>query len=166
MAVSDYLLICKGPEVKGESQDDKYPESIEVHGFSWSGHNASTHRHGSGGGKGQVSHGDLQIQRLFDKASIAIFDKLNCGDHVKEVTLIIRKKTGEEGKPLEYLKLKLEKATVSAHSVSGQNGGDVHESLTLAYEQMKWEYTEQKADGTKGAVVGAGWNHATHKRLG
>ena len=30
MAVSDYLLEIKGPDLKGESQDDQYKESIHI----------------------------------------------------------------------------------------------------------------------------------------
>jgi type VI secretion system secreted protein Hcp len=165
MAVADYLLEIKTPDVKGESQDDQFKEAIEIDSWSWSGHNASTHHRGSGGGAGKVMHGDLQAQRHFDKASITLFDKLNCGDHFKEAILHCRKKDGNDGKALEYLKVTMKHVTVSSVALGGSgNGTSVSESLSLAYEEVKFEYTQQKADGTKGAVSQAGWNLAQNKR--
>jgi type VI secretion system secreted protein Hcp len=165
MSVSDYLLEIKGPDLKGESQDDQFKEAIEIDSWSWSGHNASSHQRGSGGGAGKVTHGELQAQRHFDKASVVLFDKLNCGDHFKEAILHCRKKTGDDGKALEYLKITMKKVTVSSVALGGTgNGIAVSESLSLSYEEVKFEYTEQKPDGTKGGVTEAGWNLAQNKR--
>jgi type VI secretion system secreted protein Hcp len=165
MAVSDYLLEIKGPDLKGESQDAQFKEAIEIDSWSWSGHNVSTHQRGSGGGAGKVAHGDFQAQRHFDKASVVLFDKLNCGDHFKEAILHCRKKTGDKGQALEYLRITMKKVTVSNVSLGGsEDGTSVSESLSLSYEEVKFEYTEQKPDGTKGGVTQAGWNLAQNKR--
>jgi hypothetical protein len=93
MAVSDYLLEIKGPDLKGESQDDQFKESIHIDSWSWTGTNSSMHHVGAGGGAGKVMHGDMQCQKYLDKASIILFDKLNCGDHFREAILHCRKKT-------------------------------------------------------------------------
>jgi type VI secretion system secreted protein Hcp len=165
MAVSDYLLEIKGPDLKGESQDDQFKESIHVDSWSWTGTNASMHHVGAGGGAGKVMHGDMQCQKYLDKASIILFDKLNCGDHFKEAILHCRKKTGNDGKALEFLKITMKHVTVSNVSLGGHgNATAISESLSLSYEEVKFEYTEQKADGTKGAVVQAGWNLAQNKK--
>ena len=42
----------------------------------------------------------------------------------------------------------------------------ITESVSLGYEEIKLEYTEQKPDGTKGAVVQHGWNLAKNKTAG
>jgi type VI secretion system secreted protein Hcp len=112
-----------------------------------------------------VSHGDFQAQRHFDKASVVLFDKLNCGDHFKEAILHCRKKSGNDGKAMEYLKITMKKVTVTSVSLGGAGDAtSISETLSLAYEEVKFEYTEQKPDGTKGGVTQAGWNLATHKR--
>ena len=166
MAVSDYLLEIKGPDLKGESQDDQFKESIHIDSWSWTGTNSSMHHVGAGGGAGKVMHGDLQCQKYLDKASIILFDKLNCGDHFKEAILHCRKKTGNEGKALEFLKITMKHVTVSNVSLGGHgNATAISESLSLSYEEVKFEYTEQKSDGNKGAVVQAGWNCAQNKRV-
>jgi len=165
MAVSDYLLEIKGPDLKGESQDDQFKESIHVDSWSWTGTNSSMHHVGAGGGAGKVMHGDMQCQKYLDKASIILFDKLNCGDHFREAILHCRKKTGNDGKALEFLKITMKHVTVSNVSLGGHgNATAISESLSLSYEEVKFEYTEQKPDGTKGAVVQAGWNLAQNKK--
>jgi type VI secretion system secreted protein Hcp len=165
MAVSDYLLEIKGPDLKGESQDDQFKESIHIDSWSWTGTNSSMHHVGAGGGAGKVMHGDMQCQKYLDKASIILFDKLNCGDHFKEAILHCRKKTGNDGKALEFLKITMKHVTVSNVSLGGHgNATAISESLSLSYEEVKFEYTEQKPDGTKGAVVQAGWNLAQNKK--
>ena len=167
MAVSDYHLEFKGPDLKGESQDDEYKEKIQIDSWSWTGTNSSMHHVGSGGGAGKVMHGDMQCQKYLDKASIILFDKLNCGDHFKEVILHCRKKQGAEGKALEFLKISMKHVTVSNVSLGGHgNATAISESLSLSYEEVKFEYTEQKPDGTKGAVTQAGWNLAMNKKAG
>jgi type VI secretion system secreted protein Hcp len=166
MAVSDYLLEIKGPDLKGESQDDQYKESIHIDSWSWTGTNSSMHHVGAGGGAGKVMHGDMQCQKYLDKASIILFDKLNCGDHFKEAILHCRKKTGNEGKPLEFLKITMKHVTVSNVSLGAHgNATSVSESLSLSYEEVKFEYTEQKSDGSKGGTVAAGWHLAQNKRV-
>ncbi len=166
MAVSDYLLEIKGPDLKGESQDDQFKESIHIDSWSWTGTNSSMHHVGAGGGAGKVMHGDMQCQKYLDKASIILFDKLNCGDHFKEAILHCRKKTGNEGKALEFLKITMKHVTVSNVSLGGHgNATAISESLSLSYEEVKFEYTEQKSDGNKGAVVQAGWYCAQNKRV-
>jgi len=165
MAVSDYLLEIKGPDLKGESQDDQFKEAIHIDSWSWTGTNSSMHHVGAGGGAGKVMHGDMQCQKYLDKASIILFDKLNCGDHFKEAILHCRKKTGNDGKALEFLKITMKHVTVSNVSLGGHgNATAISESLSLSYEEVKFEYTEQKPDGTKGAVVQAGWNLAQNKK--
>ena len=166
MAVSDYHLEFKGPDLKGESQDDQFKDCIQIDSWSWTGTNASTHHVGSGGGFGKVMHGDLQCQKYLDKASIILFDKLNCGDHFKEAILHCRKKQGSEGKALEFLKITMKHVTVSNVSLGGHNNaGAISESLSLSYEEVKFEYTEQKPDGTKGGVTQGGWNLQQNKRV-
>jgi type VI secretion system secreted protein Hcp len=166
MAISDFLLELKSPDVKGESQDDQYPGSIELDSWSWSGSNSSSHAHGSGGGSGKVTHGGISCQKRHCKASAVLFTKLNEGEHFGEAILHCRKKTGNDGKPLEYIKISMKKVTVSNLHVGGHGSADVSDSFNLDYEEIKWEYTEQTPDGKKGAVVQHGWNLAKNKKVG
>jgi type VI secretion system secreted protein Hcp len=164
MAVSDYLLELKGPQVKGESIDKQFKDSIEVDSWSWSGHNASTHHFGTGGGAGKVSLGDMQLSKsIVDSATVTLFSMLCKGTHVKEAILHCRKKAGGKGgdEQVEFLKISMKNVTISSLSLGGHGSATgVSESVSLAYEEVKFEYTQQKEDGTKGSVVQGSWNHA------
>jgi type VI secretion system secreted protein Hcp len=164
MAVSDYLLELKGPQVKGESQDKQYKDGIEIDSWSWSGHNESTHRFGSGGGAGKVSLGDLQVSKsIVDSATVTLFSLLCKGTHVKEAILHCRKKGGgkEGSEQVEFLKISMKNCTISSLSLGGHGSATgVSESASIAYEEIKFEYTKQKDDGTKDATSQGSWNVA------
>jgi type VI secretion system secreted protein Hcp len=167
MAVSDYLLELKGPQVKGESQDAQYKESIEVDSWSWSGHNASTHQFGSGGGAGKCSLGDMQLSKsIVDSATVTLFSMLCKGTHVQEAVLHCRKKAGgkEGSEQVEFLKVTMKNCTISSISLGGHGSATgVSESLSLAFEEIKFEYTKQKDAGGKDSTVQGGWNVAKNK---
>jgi len=62
-------------------------------------------------------------------------------------------------KPLEYLKVIMKDVLVSSVSTGGNNSEDrLTETITLNFSEFKVEYSPQKADGSAGAVIGAGWN--------
>jgi type VI secretion system secreted protein Hcp len=166
MAVSDYLLEFQ-PKLKGESQDHQYKDAVEIDSWSWSGHNASTHMHGSGGGAGKVSLGDFQLSKsIVDTATVTLFLNLCTGKHFDKAILHCRKKTGDDGKALEYLTIEMNKVTVSSVSLGGHGSATgVSESVSLAFEEIKLKYTQQNADGTKGSSVGEGWNLAQNKKV-
>ena len=50
---SDFLLEIDG--IKGESNDAKHKETIEIESFSWGVSNSGTHAAGSGGGAGKAT---------------------------------------------------------------------------------------------------------------
>jgi type VI secretion system secreted protein Hcp len=162
MAVSDYLLELKGPQVKGESQDKQYKDAIEIDSWSWSGHNASTHRFGSGGGAGKCSLGDLQLSKsIVDSATVTLFGMLCKGTHVKEAILHCRKKAGgkDGSEQVEFLKISMKNCTISSLSLGGHGSATgVSESVSVAYEEIKFEYEKQKDDGGKESGTPFGWN--------
>jgi type VI secretion system secreted protein Hcp len=164
MAVSDYLLELKSPQVKGESQDKQYKDAIEVDSWSWSGHNASTHQFGSGGGAGKCSLGDMQLSKsIVDSATVTLFGMLCKGTHVKEAILHCRKKAGgkQGDEQIEFLKITMKNCTVSSLSLGGHGSATgVSESVSIAYEEVKFEYMKQKDDGTKESGTPFGWNVA------
>jgi len=165
MAISDYLLEFE-PKLKGESQDHQYKDAIEIDSWSFTGHNASTHMHGSGGGAGKVSLGDLQCSKsIVDTATVTLFLNLCTGKHFSKAILLCRKKTGHDGNALEYLTITMEDVTVSSISLGGHGSATgVSESFSIAFTQLKLKYTQQNKDGTKGSSSEEGWNVAQNKK--
>jgi type VI secretion system secreted protein Hcp len=144
--------------VKGESQDNKHKEAIDVIAWSWGASNAGSAHVGGGAGTGRVNVQDLSFTKYVDKASPELLKRCCDGKHFKEAVLIVRK-AGE--KPLEYLKITMNEVFVSAVQTGGSGGEDrLTENVTLNFAKVKVVYTPQKADGAADAAVDMGWNIA------
>lgn len=150
MGMGDMFLKIEGAKlgpIKGEAQDPKHKDEIEVLGWSW-GMRAQTAMGGSGSaGKAMMS--ELNVVKRVDSASTGLMSALRNNDVIKKAVLTVRKAGGS---PLEYLKITLEKGRLTALEVrSGQGAGEGAEQLTetlgIAYQKINVEYTPQGADG-------------------
>src|SRR4051794_28860352 len=65
MAVDIFLQL---DGIKGEAQDDKYKDEIDVLAWSWGASQSGTTHGGSGSGGGKVSVQDLSITKYIDKS--------------------------------------------------------------------------------------------------
>src|SRR5215204_6521956 len=101
MAVDMFLKL---DPIKGESQDDKHKDEIDVLSWSWGMHQTGTTHQGTGGGAGKVSVQDLTFTHYVDKASADLIKACTKGDHIAKGTLVVRKAGGEA---LEYIKIEM-----------------------------------------------------------
>jgi len=161
MARSDILLEIQGPDIKGESGDQKYKESIEIMAFSISGQNATSFERAEGGGRGKVSLGHLNLTKWHDKASTPLFNKMCSGEHFSKAVLHCRKQTGAEGKGLEYMTVTMEKCAISSFSSGSHNGADHTENFTIAFQKIKIDTKTQSGEGKEGAGPTASYDHYT-----
>jgi len=161
MARSDILLEIQGPDIKGESGDQKYKESIEIMAFSISGQNATSFERAEGGGRGKVSLGHLNLTKWHDKSSAPIFNKVCSGEHFQKATLHCRKQTGEGGKGLEYLTIKMEKCAISSYSSGSHNGADHTENFTIAFQKITIDTKKQTGEGKAESGPTASYDHFT-----
>jgi type VI secretion system secreted protein Hcp len=153
MAV-DIFLKLEG--IKGEAQDDKYKDEIDVLAWSWGASQSGTTHGGSGSGSGKVSVQDLSITKYIDKSSPVLFQHCANGKHIKKGKLIVRK-AGE--KPLEYLTVEFEDLIVTHVSLGGSGSEDrLTENVTLNFGTYHVKYAQQNADGSKGAEVEHKWH--------
>ena len=97
MAVDMFLKIGA---VKGEAQDGKHKEWIDVLSWSWGANQTGTGHLGGGAGTGKVSVNDLSITNFMDASSPDLWLACCKGTHYGEAKLKVRK-AGD--KPLEYL---------------------------------------------------------------
>ena len=148
MAVDMFLKLG---DIKGESQDDKHKDELDVLSWSWGMTQSGTTHLGSGGGAGKVAVNDLHVTKFVDKASPNLHLACCTGKHYDQALLTIRK-AGD--KPVEYYKLTLEEVLVSSVSMGGQGSDDrLTENVTLNFAKFKSEYTPQKPDGSGDAAV-------------
>lgn len=158
MAVDMFLKI---EGIKGEAQDAKHKDEIDVLAWSWGMSQSGTTHMGPGGGAGKVNVQDISITKYLDNASPNLMLYCCSGKHIKEMNLTVRK-AGD--KPLEYLKIKMENGLVSSVSTGGSGGEDrLTENVTLNFQKVHVEYAKQKADGSGEAGPELKWDIATNE---
>jgi type VI secretion system secreted protein Hcp len=146
MAVDMFLKV---DGIKGESQDDKHKDEIDVLAWSWGATQSGNVHTGGGGGAGKVNVQDISLTKYVDKASPLLMKACCVGQHIGEMNLVVRK-AGD--KPLEYMKLKLSDCLVSSVSTGGSGGQDrLTENVAINFAKFQVTYTVQDA---KGAAAG------------
>ena len=155
MAVVDYFLKIDG--IPGESQDSKHKDEIQVESWSWGEVNAGTAAKGAGMGAGKVQMNDFNFVMTVNKASPKLLLACAQGDHVKNAILTCRK-AGKDQQ--EYLKITFTDLLVASYQTGGSAHSDVVpvDQISFNFTKIEFEYKEQKADGTLGGAVKAGYD--------
>lgn len=159
MAVDMFLKLDK---VEGESQDDKHKGEIDVLSWNWGATQSGTGHLGGGAGSGKVNVQDLTVVKYVDKSSPNLLSLCCRGDHLPTAVLTVRKAGGS--KPVEYIKITLEKVFITSCQISGTSDADrITETLTLNFMKAKFEYVPQKEDGSAMPTITKGWDIAANK---
>jgi type VI secretion system secreted protein Hcp len=160
MAVDMFLKIA---EVKGESQDDKHKEEIDVLAWSWGMSQSGTTHTGTGGGAGKVNVQDISVTKYIDKSSCMLMSSCATGKHHADATLVVRK-AGD--KPLEYFEIKMTDVIITSVSTGGSGGEDrLTENISLNFAQVNVKYVPQKKDGSGEPPEKMGYNMQQNKKV-
>jgi type VI secretion system secreted protein Hcp len=161
MAV-DYFLKLDG--IEGESHDDKHKNEIDLLSWSWGETQTGTHSAGGGGGAGKVDMQDFHFVMSVNKASPKLMLACASGEHIKKAVLTCRK-AGKDQQP--FMLVTMSDLLVSSFQTGGSgHGGEVpNDQISLNYAKIEWEYKEQKADGTLGGAIKAGWDLKANKKV-
>ena len=152
--------------VKGESQDDKHKDWIEILSFSHGVTQPATGSQSSGGARSaeRADHSDFHIVKSLDCASPGL--SLHCcnGKHIPKVTIELCRETGSKTKYMEY---KLEDVIVTSMRPGGSSGGSETlplEEVSFNYGKISWTYvkTDHKT-GKAGGNVPAWWSTVENK---
>jgi type VI secretion system secreted protein Hcp len=157
---SDFLLEIDG--IKGESNDSKHKETIEIESFSWGVSNSGSHAAGSGGGAGKASFQDLHCTANVNKSSPVLMLSCANGKHIKKAVLFVRKQGKDQQ---EFYTVTLEDLLVSSYQSGDSTGGNPvpTDQFSLNFAKIKFEYKLQKADGSLGAPSTGTWNIKENK---
>ena len=157
---SDFLLEIDG--IKGESNDSKHKETIEIESFSWGVSNSGTHAAGSGGGAGTASFQDLHCTANVNKSSPVLMLSCANGKHIKKAVLFVRKQGKDQQ---EFYTVTLEDLLVSSYQSGDSTGGNPvpTDQFSLNFAKIKFEYKLQKPDGSLGAPSTGTWNLKENK---
>ena len=133
-----------GP-IKGEAQDDKHKDEIEVLSWSWGMQGKAAL--GGGVATGKATMRELRIVKKVDKASTALMSALRTNEVIKEGILTLRK-TGTS--KVEYLIITIQDGRVMALDVeAGDESGSptLLERVNFSFNKISVEYTPQGGDG-------------------
>lgn len=158
-------IFLKIDGIKGESSDAQHREEIEASSFSWGARQQGTTSAGGGGGAGKATFQDLHVVMNVSQASPQLFLACAQGRHIKTAVLTCRRAGGKDQR--DFLRYALSDVLVSSYHTDGQAEDSVPvDQVSFKYAQVKVEYRPQKADGSLGASVTAGWNLKTNEPLG
>ncbi len=162
MAAVDYFL--KIDTIEGESQDGKHKGEIDLLSWSWGESQTGTMAAGGGGGAGKVAMQDFHFVMNVNKATPKLILSCASGEHFPKAVLTCRK-AGKEQQ--EFLKYTFSDVLVSSYQTGGSGAGDIvpTEQVSLNYTKMEIEYKEQKADGSLGGAVKAGWDLKKNEKV-
>jgi type VI secretion system secreted protein Hcp len=156
MPVDTFLEFQGGNSFKGESQDDKYKDKIEIMSWSLGVSNAGSGGVGAGSGVSKANFNDMSIQKYVDKSSPNFFISCANGSHIDKAIVHVRK-AGE--KPQEYLTITMEEVFVSSYNHGGSDGSGLPvENITLNFSKIEFKYSPQKPDGSLDAANPKGWD--------
>jgi len=154
---SDVFLKLTG--IPGDSTDLKHKNEIEVMSFSSGVSMPLGPRSFSGSAPNErASLSDLNITKVVDSASPALFKAVCTGQHIAEAVLSVNRADSKGGK-VEYLKYTLTDVVASSYQASGSDeSGLPVESISLNFAKFQVAYTVTDQTGApKGAKV-AGWD--------
>jgi type VI secretion system secreted protein Hcp len=143
----DMFLKIKGAKsgpIKGEANDQKHKEEIEV--LSWSWGMQAQRSLGGGQATGKASLADLKVTKKVDKASTALMQALRTNEPV-EATLTLRKSGSDQ---LEYLKISIFEGRVTSLVIGAgdeSGGAELLERISFSFNKINVEYTPQGPDG-------------------
>lgn len=162
MAAVDYFLKVDG--IEGESQDAKHKAEIDLESWSWGATQTGTNPAGGGAGAGKVAMQDFHFVMKVNKATPKLILACASGQHIPKAILTCRKAGGKQE---EFLKYTFSDVLVSSYQTGGSGGADIvpTEQISLNYAKMEVEYKEQKADGTLGGAIKAGWDLKKNEKV-
>lgn len=155
-------MFIKIDTIKGESQDDKHKDEIDVLSWNWGmAQVVKTQASSGAAGAGKISFKDLTIIKRTDRSTPGLMLACSKGSHIKEAMLTVRK-AGE--RPIEFVRMKLNDILVSSLDVCTCGDEPVlTEQLTLNFSKVQFEYFRQKTDGTTEAVPPFQWDNKLNK---
>jgi len=157
MAV-DMFLKLNG--VTGESKDKVHTKEIDVLSWSWGLMNSGSAHVGGGAGSGKVSVQDVTLSKFVDSSSPKLMLACCNGTHYPSAVLTVRK---AGGKPVEYIKVKMEEILIAGASTGGSYSEDrLTENIILNFAKVSMDYTPQKADGSADTAIPFAWDIAAN----
>jgi type VI secretion system secreted protein Hcp len=135
--------------VKGEAQDSKFKDQIELQSFHWGVSNSSSYESGTGGNIGAGTIHEVSFSKYMCKASTELMRRCANGKAIAKGKLSLYKLAGEnDDAKMVYYQTKFEKIVFRSYQVAASGAAQLPmESLSMAFVIMEPQYTPQDNDG-------------------
>lgn len=158
----DYFL--KIGDVKGESQDAKHRDEIDVLSWSWGETQTGAATARGGLAAGRVQFRDVSITAKMSKASPVLLEACAMGRHYPQAVLTARKAgKGQQ----EFYMMKFYDVVVTSYQLGGSTTGkeDLIDQFTFNFGKVSIEYKPLKPDGSLDAGVFFKWDVRTSNKF-
>jgi len=177
----DAILVLPG--IVGECKDKKYKKDgdagvdggIDIENFSWGMTQSGSGARGGGSIVSSANFQDLTVTKVLDTATTAIVQAAASGrviapneaetgtldpKSIEPAKLLIRKASGgkAEDDPIEYLVYIMENVIISSYSTGGGGDSPLLETISLNFDKMYIQYSEQAKTGDDLATTECFWN--------
>ena len=144
-------------QIKGESKDSMFAESVELKSLIWGASRDSE----ISPGPGSVQVTDITVTKSTDASSAEFFRHAVTGEHISEVLIVMRRTSVP---PIEYMALRLTDVQIKSFSIAGDEDDDLTtEQASLNFGQLEFFYQQQKEDGQGGPINGFCWDVQANK---
>ncbi|MBM4037671.1 MAG: type VI secretion system tube protein Hcp [Planctomycetes bacterium] len=162
MAFDAFLQIDK---ISGESQDERYEDSIEVLSFSWGVRQPSAGQ-GAGGRGERCDFDNFTFTKTVDRASPLLAMACASGKRHAFAQLVLHRATGEKQ---GYYGMELRDVVIASVRMEGDpkgHGGLPIETVSLSFSKIIWHYvlTDKQTGKPGGSVVGS-WDLAANRLM-
>ena len=144
-------IFAKIGDIKGESQDAKHKDEVEVLSWSWGVSQSGSVSNGGGAGQGKATFNDFNFTHHIDKASPVLLKACATGSHIKEATITVRKAgKGQQ----EFLIIKMNDVIITGVQTGmSSDAATTAEHVAMQFAKVALEYKPQKADGSLDAGI-------------
>jgi type VI secretion system secreted protein Hcp len=151
-------------DIKGESQDDKHKQWIEVHNVQWGVSQPRATAVSTAGGhtSGKADVHEVSFDKLADIASPILFQTCAMGKTIPKAKFEFFRADGD-GARVKYYEIELENVMLSNVHPNSGSGGIISEKVYLASSKIKVTYTQQKIGGGAGGSTAGSWDSAANK---
>ncbi len=157
-----FQFFLKLDGIPGESVNAKYPNQIEVFSFSFGASNPEPV--GGVGTGGKVNLSALSLQTQVSKASPLLLLACEQGRQLKSGVITGVNATDTMSVPV--VQLTMQPVVVDSVSYGGsEGGGKPAESISLAYNSLKFTYYPTNPDGSQGSPITTGWDASKNTKI-
>lgn len=162
MAIDVYLQI---EGIKGESQDDKHKDWIEVRDIHWGIHQPRSATASTAGGHSaeRAELTDIAFTKLADLASPILAQTCAGGKTLPKARFELFRADGD-GARVKYFEVELANVLIGmVKPYLDPKDSYLMETVSLRYSRIKWRYTQQRIAGGAGGNTAGGWDLATNR---